>query len=86
MKLFGTDIHMRYIIANVDGKSLLVAFHETKMKGIHDVLITIDGQETEIKIKNAYPGLVQWIREVASLVRVEIRCALKHSKYPKTKS
>ena len=86
MKLLGTDIHMRYIIADVDGRSFLVAFHETKMKGIHDVLITIDGQEPEIKIENAYPGFVQWVREVASLIRVEIRCALKHLKYPKAKS
>lgn len=73
MKIFGTDFKLKYVIAEIEGKELLVSFYDTRWKGVHNVTFRIDKQEVQSKIISTYPGFVQRIREAALIIRVQLK-------------
>ena len=38
-KIFGTDMSLKYIFFELDGKKYSVSFRDTFLKGVHDVEI-----------------------------------------------
>lgn len=64
------------MIAEVDGKEVLVSFYESFWKGIYDISFWIDGKERKVEIKNSYPGFIQRIREAWMLVRLHLQYAV----------
>lgn len=71
MKFFGTDFGLKYIIAEVDGKEILVSFYENRRKGIHNISFRINKQERPAVIKDAYPGFMRKIQEAWIIIRVQ---------------
>lgn len=71
MKFLGTDFSLKYIIAEVDGKEILVSFYENRRKGIHNISFRVDKREKPAVIKDAYPGFARKIKEAWLLIRVE---------------
>ena len=61
MKVAGVDIGKKYIIAEVDGKQVIISFDYSIVKGIHNVSFrNLDN----VKVTSTYPGLFRVIREV----------------------
>ena len=74
MLFLGTDLSLKYIVAEIDKEKVTIAFRSNLCKGIYDVSIYKPGKGyVPIKIKSAYPGLVQVIREIALLIRVHLK-------------
>lgn len=74
MLFLGTDLSLKYIVAEIDKEKVTIAFRSNLRKGIYDVSIYKPGKGyVPIEIKSAYPGLVQVIREIALLIRVHLK-------------
>lgn len=71
MKFLGTDFSLKYIIAEVDGKEILVSFYENRRKGIHNISFRIDKQAKPAVIKDAYPGFARKMKEAWILMHVQ---------------
>ncbi len=76
MKLFGTDFKQKYVIAEVNGKEVMISFYDTFWKGIHNISFRIDGEEKQITIKSTYPGFVRRIKEAVLLTKIELKHAI----------
>lgn len=77
LKMFGTDLKLKYIIMDIDGKEITVSFYDTYWKGIHNVLLRSKNGWIPVKIKSAYPGLVDRIQMIALLIWVQLQYAVK---------
>lgn len=80
MKLFGTDIGIKYIEFKLkDGVNYLVQFRFSIWKGITDVIVYENGKKADIDIGIVYPPLKRWLPEIW---RIYIPCWVK-SKFNK---
>lgn len=70
MKLLGTDFGMKYIIAEIDGKEVLVSFRDSYWRGVHSISFRINGRKHDVKIKGTYPGFIRRIQEAVILIKV----------------
>lgn len=75
MQIFKTDLRMKYVIAEIDGRMITVSFYDTFWKGVHNVSVRAIEAE-KIKIESTYPGFVQRFREVVLLIKVELENAV----------
>ena len=74
MKIFGTDLSVKYIIFKHEGRQYTVQFRDDLLKGVHDVRIFSGSRTTDIKILDAYPPLKRVLKEIW---RVYIPCWLR---------
>lgn len=76
MRLFRTDFKQKYVIAEVNGKEVMISFYDTFWGGIHNISFRIDGKEKQITIKSTYPGFVRRIKEAVLLIKIELKHAI----------
>lgn len=57
MKVFGVDISAKYIFFELDGKKYSVCFRDSLRKGVNDVSVWRENNETDAKITGTYPPL-----------------------------
>ncbi len=74
MKIFDTDLSVKYIIFELEGKRYTVQFRDNLLKGVHDISIFAGRNTTNIKILDAYPPLKRIAKEIW---QVYIPCWLK---------
>lgn len=70
VKFLGTDFGIKYIIAEINGKEVLVSFRDSYWKGIHSASFRINGIKQNVKIKGAYPGFIRRIQEAVILIKL----------------
>lgn len=68
-KIFGTDMSLKYIFFELDGKRYSVSFRDTFLKGVHDVEIRTgtDGKgygKTMAVVEAAYPNFRERVKEI----------------------
>lgn len=76
MRLFETDFKQKYVIAEVNGKEVMISFYDTFWKGIYNISVRINGEEKQITIKSTYPGFVRRIKEAVLLIKIELKHAI----------
>lgn len=64
MKIFDTDVSVKYICFEMDDIKYLVQFRYSLWKGIYDVSIWRGNDENVAKITLVYPPLKQWFPEI----------------------
>ena len=74
MKLFDTDLSVKYIIFKHEERQYTVQFRDGLLKGVHDIRIFSGSRTTDIKILDAYPPLKGILKEIR---RVYIPCWLR---------
>lgn len=75
MKICKTDFSMKFVIAEIDGKDILVQFYDTHRKGVYNASVFVDGKEA--KIISTYPGFIRRIQEAVLLIKLELKYAIK---------
>lgn len=72
IKINRTDLKLRYVIAEIEGKEVTVSFYDTFWTGIHNISFRVNGKETKAEIKSAYPGIIRKMKELALLIRISL--------------
>jgi hypothetical protein len=66
VKLFGTDMTVKWIIFTFEGHEYLVQFRDNLFRGVHEVTIFIDGGDPKkaAKVESVYPPLSYILKEI----------------------
>lgn len=57
MKIFRVDTSLKHINFTLDGKEYSIHFRDNVRKGVHDVSVWVDGNESPAHITGKYPPL-----------------------------
>ena len=71
MKIFGTDVGAKYIFLTINGKRYDILFHDSIIKGVHDIQVLDDHGVADYKVIGKYPPLK---KVIGLLLRADLPC------------